>query len=317
MEIRFVASPIGLANVPLLILAPSLAPNLVGWHTNVSQMFDPFKGITFKHEGTKVYNLKSPLGMKKYFKKNSPQLLFFFAQLLIKFNSDGKRVLLISKEAFIPLCIEKLNQYLGHFGSSLRVVKIPKKGEEELLESPNTVPIIHYGIEGINQFEEYDAAFCLNSYNGKTDVLSHHLQQYFPLDIEHSWKRTSDGEHVARVTGFGRFQRPEVESLAASVGKYYETTVVEQAIGRVRPFTRPRIIITQQRSRLALPYDEEFTSLQAMRKFFDVPSMRKIRSSKTQQRVRDARRRGLTQKQVAAETGLSVRTVKRCDRREK
>jgi hypothetical protein len=91
-----------------------------------------------------------------------------------------------------------------------------------------------------------------------------------------------------------------------------EMDVVIQAIGRVRPYTRPREIVTFQCS--ARPdgdYDREFGTLAEARAFFGIPTARVRHRNETAARVRAERDRGKTQTVAAQSLEISLRTVKR------
>ena len=91
-----------------------------------------------------------------------------------------------------------------------------------------------------------------------------------------------------------------------------EADVVVQAVGRVRPFTRPREVITFQVGALpGVRYDVEFDSLDQARSRFAVPTRRR---SETEARVAEARRLkslGLSNRRIASQLGVNISTVKR------
>jgi DNA-binding NarL/FixJ family response regulator len=88
--------------------------------------------------------------------------------------------------------------------------------------------------------------------------------------------------------------------------------VVIQAVGRVRPYTRPREVVTFQcASHPQLAYTAEFSSLAQAREYFELPTRKGAAKAARVNQVQEARQAGLTQHEAAAQTGHSLSTVKR------
>jgi hypothetical protein len=88
--------------------------------------------------------------------------------------------------------------------------------------------------------------------------------------------------------------------------------VVVQAVGRVRPYTKPREVITFQCGEHSqLKYTSEFHSVEAARRFFEIPSLRERKQHERTAQVQAAKAEGRTQQETARMLGVSVRTVKR------
>ena len=88
--------------------------------------------------------------------------------------------------------------------------------------------------------------------------------------------------------------------------------VVLQAVGRVRPYTRPREIVTFQcAAHPQLDYDREFGSIAEAREFFEIPTRRERERDRNADRVRAARQAGMTQLEAAAALRLGRSTVQR------
>ena len=64
----------------------------------------PFAGYQFGHPGTRWYNIASRLGMRAHFPGNADQILDFFASLVSRRLSEGRRPLLIAKKWFAEFC---------------------------------------------------------------------------------------------------------------------------------------------------------------------------------------------------------------------
>jgi hypothetical protein len=184
-----------------------------------------------------------------------------------------------------------------------------------MLKDPDLIPIIHYGISGLNCFSEFDCCYCLNSYNVNAAVLDEILQDllapefHVPLEIRTDMvtrRRTATVMHP-------RDAEVDLARLAQGALRQQEMGTVIQAIGRVRPFTHPReVILMQLGEHPQLPYDREFISLASFRSFFQLETRRSHNAQSSWLRVQDGRSRGLSQSQVATDTNLSLSTVKRC-----
>ena len=85
----------------------------------------------------------------------------------------------------------------------------------------------------------------------------------------------------------------------------------------MRPFTRPREVITFQTAELpGVAYDAEFHCLAEARRFFGVPTGSQQRAEERGREVYRLRESGLTQAQTAEALGVSVRTVRNYERKE-
>jgi hypothetical protein len=63
-----------------------------------SEFASPFKNYSFMHAETTWFNIASRLGARRYFMKNSDQILDFFAGIVAKRLREGRRPLLIAKK---------------------------------------------------------------------------------------------------------------------------------------------------------------------------------------------------------------------------
>ncbi|WP_146441269.1 DNA-binding response regulator, partial [Vibrio kanaloae] len=237
--------------------------------------YSPYDNYEFKGEGTTWLNLASATGASSNFIKNAPQILDVFTQLTIQRIREGKRVLLVSKKDHVGYCVKAMNQMLVEQGvNDIRVVH-----GEHYAENPDItlVPVIHYGVIGINQFEEFDCCYCLNSYYIPEDVLSDSIQdlradsERIDVAITYSKKPrrrygvVADDKH--RFTDVAEVVNPMLQTL--------EMGCVVQAVGRVRPFTKTREVITyQSNDPLGTTYDIEFSNLAELREHFGLATKR-------------------------------------------
>lgn len=274
--------------------------------------YSPYDNYEFKGEGTTWLNLASATGASSNFIKNAPQILDVFTQLTIQRIREGKRVLLVSKKDHVGYCVKAMNQMLVEQGvNDIRVVH-----GEHYAENPDItlVPVIHYGVIGINQFEEFDCCYCLNSYYIPEDVLSDSIQdlradsERIDVAITYSKKPrrrygvVADDKH--RFTDVAEVVNPMLQTL--------EMGCVVQAVGRVRPFTKTREVITyQSNDPLGTTYDIEFSNLAELREHFGLATKRTRSSNSTADNVMALSAKNLKQAEIAKQLGISVRTVRR------
>jgi hypothetical protein len=100
--------------------------------------------------------------------------------------------------------------------------------------------------------------------------------------------------------------------LARWVLEEKEDNVVVQAVGRVRPFTRPREVISFQVGDLTgVRYTFQFGSLAGARSYFGIPTRRRSAAEARAAQARSLKALGLSRARIAAEIGVSLSTVKR------
>jgi hypothetical protein len=280
-------------------------------HRLGGELATPFSDYRFVHPETRFWNLASSIGTRRFFSRNAAQVLDFFAALVAQRVAVGKRVLLIGKKRFIPACAAGLNQRFVELGAELRVQT--EGWTTESLQDRAVVPLIGYGMIGTNIFEDFDAAYCLSGYYVNEPIVNQCVQDLVRRDLEvpitietvgipkRRRARVVDPEH--------RFY--DVAKLVQPALEFREANVVVQAIGRVRPFSRPREIITFQMGELpGVTYDAEFTTLGAARRHFGIPGRQERRKAARKAAIADLRAKGHTQAETARTLGISERTVR-------
>jgi hypothetical protein len=277
----------------------------------------PFSDYRFIHPDTRWYNITSAIGARNYFKRHVPQVLDFFAELVARRAAEGKRVVLVAKKCFVEDCAEQLLQRWQARGVKLKPVT--DNWTVKVLANQKVVPIINYGLVGTNLFENFDAVYCLTGYYVNEEVVNKCLQDVSRQDLRLPI--------TIKTTGIPRRRHATVELLEHrfyDVAKFVQPALefqelgpVIQAVGRVRPFTRPREVITFQMADLpSVTVDAEFSNLAGARRFFDISTHLAQRNASRSQQILELRKKGLTQAQTAKELGLSVRTVRNYERKE-
>jgi hypothetical protein len=277
-----------------------------------SEFADPFQQYRFEHPETTWFNIASRLGARKYFLKNSAQILDFFAGLVARRLNEERRPLLVAKKCFISHCARQIQQRLRSMGLDARVVTNDWK--PELLASPSVVPLIHYGMIGTNLFEEFDCAYCLTGYYVTEEAINGILQDLLASDLNIPLRISIEGKPLRRRAGVlnPKDRIYDVHELAQYALDHQEMDTVLQAVGRVRPYTRPREIITFQcADHPALEYTTEFSSVGEARAYFGISCRRSGRKCEMRSKVQAARAKGLKQQEAADQLKVSLATIKR------
>lgn len=314
---RHVSGDISFASVPFLrhdcvIYSGTTSLEFLRFRLGV-QIAAPYADTHFSHPETKWYNLASRLGTAGFFRNNADQLLDFFAALIFQRIREGRRPLLISKMRFVNYCAEEMTRRLRSLGVDDVQIMTSGWAPAELVR-PNVIPLIHYGVIGTNLFEHFDCAFCLNSYYVRKEVVDGIVQDLLPSDMQIPTRIRTGGTPRRRTVEALRendryFDVPHLTQLALDE---LEIGTVIQAVGRVRPFTRPREIFTFQcASSTAATYYREFHTLAQARKFFGIPNRRERRRAALVVAILNLKARGLKQVDVAADLNVSVRTIRR------
>jgi hypothetical protein len=273
----------------------------------------PFAGYRFGHPGTRWYNLASRLGMQTHFPGNADQVLDFFAGLVSRRLGEGRRPLLIAKKRFVGLCAAGLRRRLGEYHPAPVEVVTGDWGTSDLMR-PGIIPLINFGMIGTNLFEYFDCAYCLTGFYVNSEIVDTILQDALASDGHLPIAITTEGSprrRRARVAD-PRHRIYDVDRLAQYALDQQEMDVVLQAAGRVRPYTRPREVITFQcAAHPQLDYDREFDSIEEARRFFEIPTRREREQDRNADRIRAARQAGMTQREAAAALQLGRSTVQR------
>jgi len=272
----------------------------------------PFADYSFVHPGTTWFNIASRLGMRKYFKKNADQILDFFAALVAQRIREGKRPLLLAKKCFCSFCAAKMEEKLRERGIHARVVT--NGWQSDRLEHEQAIPLIHYGMIGTNRFQEFDCAYCLTGYYVTEEAINSILQDLLGTDMNLPLQITMEDRPCRRRAGVlhPTDRIYDVHTLAQHALNHLEMDTVLQAVGRVRPYTKAREVITFQcADHPDFPYTHEFNSIGEARQHFAITGRRSTQAATICAEVQQARISGLKQRKAAKMLRVSLRTIKR------
>jgi len=277
-----------------------------------NEFASPFEEYSFIDPETTWFNIASRLGARKYFKKNSEQVLDFFAALTAKRLLEGKRPLLLAKKCFCAFCAQKMEEKLRRLGVEAQVVINGWK--PDLLKNSLVVPLIHYGMIGTNLFQEFDCAYCLTGYYVTEEAINGILQDLLGSDMKIPLQISIERRPCRRRAGVLNQEDRiyDLHTLAQHALDHQEMGTVLQAVGRVRPYTKPREVITFQCSdHPDFAYTREFASIGEARVYFDVPARRSAQVAELCAQIQRAKNEGLKQRKAATLLGVSLRTIKR------
>ena len=306
----------------LFAAVPSIKMDFIIYSGTANQTFseyrlgkgfaNPFGEYRFQHPETTWFNIASRLGARKYFKKNSDQILDFFAGLVARRLKEGKRPLLIAKKCFCAFCAQEMEKRLRNMGVDVHIAI--NGWRPDLLKDAMVVPVINFGMVGTNLFEEFDCAYCLTGFYVPEEAINSILQDQLGSDMNLPLKISIEGRPCRRRAGVlnPKDRIYDIHSLAQHALNHLEMNTVLQSTGRVRPYTKPReVILFQCAAHPDLEYTKEFNSIGEAREYFDIPSKRSARTAELRTQIQDARAMGMKQQEAAEHVGAGLRTVQR------
>ena len=204
----------------------------------------PFAGYRFGHPGTTLVQHREQARDACPFprqRRSSPGLL---RGLVSRRLGEGRRPLLIAKKRFVGLCAAGLRRRLGEYHPSPVEIVTGDWDTIDLMR-PDVIPLINFGLIGTNLFECFDCAYCLTGFYVNPEIVDTILQDVLASDGHLPIAITTEGSprrRHARVAD-PRQRIYDVDRLAQLALDQQEMDVVLQAVGRVRPYTRPREIM--------------------------------------------------------------------------
>jgi hypothetical protein len=275
---------------------------------------DPYPDYVFQDKDTTWYNISSNIGTRKHFESNAPQILDFYTALIVKRMAEGKRILLIAKKCFITLCAVELQKRLLAAGVNDAEIITESPGTADL-SNAKSIPLINYGVIGTNHFEGFHCCYCLTGYYVNETVVNYTLQQMYASDYQKPIKIEMKGSPRRRRAGVANEMDRyyDINLMAQNALDYHEMGVVIQAVGRVRPFTKAREIITMQCADPPkhISYSQDFDNLQQARDYFGLEAGQAARKQLQLTQIQDLKKLGLTQQTIANHLHISSRTVQR------
>jgi hypothetical protein len=314
-DLRFAALPY--LGRQFIVYSGSIAKGLARYRLDPNHdraaLASPFEHHRFEHPGTRWYNLNTLDGSAHYFPGNASRILDFFAAKIARNIRDGKRTLLVSKKRFVPLCREYLSKRLEALGAGPVTVATGHWGQHDLAD-PRTLALIHYGVAGLNCFQHCEAAYCLNSFYVNEAAVAQAAQDIDPAGDRFPIRLCFTGAPRQRraLVEDPRARETILPGIVQGVLDQKEADAVVQAVGRVRPFTRPREVITFHAGDLpGVRYTLQFDSLGRARNYFGIQTARKARASSGAEKAWQLKALGWSRVKIVEALGVSLFTVKR------
>jgi hypothetical protein len=280
---------------------------------NRPALLSPFEHYRFEHPGTRWYNIASLHGAARYFPRNADAILDFFAAKVASNIREGKRTLLIARKKFREVVRRGLRERLIRMGfDGVKIVTGDWKKHD--LQDPRTLPLINFGVAGINLFQHCEAAYCLTGYYITAATITGTVQDIDPTSERYPLTVHTGGDPRQRRVHIDVPQNcvTILPWIAQAVLEQKESDVVVQAVGRVRPFTSPREVITFHAGLLpGVQYTVQFRSLRQARDFFGIATSRAAGLASRKAEGRRLRAEGKTRQEIAAIMNVSLSTVKR------
>lgn len=311
-HVEFLCLPDLEANGKLVVLSGTASKRLLEHRLSMS-FTELFADCRFKHQDSRFYNLNLGSGIGRYHREHLPRMADFAVQYLIRQMRRNRSMAVLTKKKFLGETVESLNLVLN--AAWLRRVRaVPLDEWDRQSRDILQIPVLHYGgAIGFNDLEDIDSIVCLAGYYIRTEELNRLVNEVSRDHAHRLYKIATATRPLRRVVmPANPHQDPSllVTHLAQEVLQQEEMGTVIQAIGRVRPFTRPReVLLCQCGASPLMPYDREFSSLEEARQHFGLQSAKAREPLKTWAPVQYLKRYGHTQKQIAERLGVSLRTV--------
>jgi hypothetical protein len=292
------------------IFSAGMSAEYVARQLRVDRVVTPFTDVQCQHQDTQFYNLCSLIGAAKRFYGNRIQILDFFAQLIIRNIAAGHSTLLIARKRLKRLCAEYLEHRLSSWGH--RVTVFLSDGQSPPEAGVSVLPLIHFGINGVNTFESYDSVYCLCGYYIDEQVLRDAIADVEPDELRFPVLIRVTGQPRRRLaaTFVEQLRFSNADEIVRDYYRQLETNTVIQAVGRVRFATKPREVITFQYSEMSdVHLAREFYSLREARDHFGLVTGSDFERHRQAAEAMRLRAEGLTTAAIAERLGVCKRTV--------
>ena len=294
-----------LAGATVLLLSAELDPLLVSYRLgrNIHALFEH---RYTQHVGTEVYNLSDSRFSAAYLSHHMSSFALPFAQLIARERESGRQVLVVTRKRFVGLVAALINGRLRTLvNARLRLVR-----HADYTGGQEQVPVISYGVQGINDFEQFKTAICVGSYNVSPKALDRLINDtHLPDEVVQTEVAYMAGKRRARIKGAS--DAKALGDIAQRFLFQVEFNTANQAVGRIRHCTRPRTVIFCQQTEIPYELSADFNRFEGFRQHFGLETARAHATRTHAQKIQSLRKEGLTQQEVAEATGLSLRTIKR------
>jgi len=306
-----VAVRVDLGTAQAIVLGPYLEPELVEERLQRSVVVANPDHV-FRHSGTRVVNIRDGVGSAKSLghAPHRNRVVDVFTALTMRNALMGKRTVLVARKRHLPAIRARVEELVAATGFPMVLV-----AAEDFMGAnqcgPWEVPLINFGIVGVNSLKDFDAIYCIGAYNINAGHLNAVYQRDLPPDRRHALRLRSVDRRRQVESADGSFTSRFHARRARALHRVLERRVVLQAVGRVRPFTSPTEVILFQQDDFHDVFGnvEVFDTLAAFRDAWQVPTAAEIARAALGEQMESIREDGATYREIARQFEVSTATV--------
>jgi hypothetical protein len=258
-------------------------------------------------DGAITYRINDSCASDSNYGSNSDRINEFMGQLVATRLKAGKRVLLIAKQTWVKACERGINTVLERMGCKQRVVSDLQKMKS------GGVPLLHFGIAGVNAYENYDCCFAVTDYNASEEVVSEAIDAL--TDFKSHRKFGIETDFNGRyITGYMvSTARQEIQTWL----EFFEDGVIRQALGRIRPFTKPNKEIIYFHRSSVMPWEFTISSLVEARALFGIKTLYEKKQKTLHDKIIADKADGASMAELVDKYGVHRTTIYRIIQRRK
>lgn len=264
----------------------------------------------FRHSQTRFINIEDGAGSAKSMSKPSEfgRIVDFYTALAARNHLAGRRTVLVARKKYLQQIKEHVETLMNELGIP---IQIAMPGDP--IVSDTSIALINFGIVGVNDYQEFDALYCIGSYYAAPDHVSAVYQQWIPHASRSQLQvALENGARVTKPTQPSVRDRNRAEGAIAVLG-VLEKRVVLQAVGRVRPFTSPAEVIFMQQGNYTdvLGDLDQYPNLKAARGAGGIPTRAELKRAVLGERIRLLLAAGQSLREAATQCGVAPSTAAR------
>lgn len=302
---------IDLGSARAIVLAPNMPAKIVEERLNRRVVLANPNHI-FCHSKTNVINIVDGIGTTRSMNndKHRKRMVDTFAALTIRNIIHGKRTVLVCKKCVLHKIAGEIETFAANAEVNLEVIPVARPEQLQDL-SEHQIPIINYGIVGINALKDYDAIYCVGSYY----IQDAHLVDLYNCDLRperrNLFRIRTEGNYRSVLADNQNYSTRYHAVRASDFHQALERRTVLQAVGRARPFTTPTEVILFQQNKFDDCFDniDTYETLGAFRKAKNLPSEIEIKRAVRGGKMRSKHQNGASFREIAKQFDCSTSTV--------
>lgn len=298
-------------NARVLIFSPYLPLQIV--EERLQRSVRPlFEDLVFKHSMTRVINIPDPVGAYRSISTDAhfKRVADFYLALALRDQHQRRRSVIVAKKRLVGRLKTYIETQSAALGRPLSCV-----GPEDVYSGADmtkiNVAVINYGIVGVNSLEAFDAVYSFGGYYARQSQLEDTYNQALPPDDRIDLTIHTQGGRRAVQASIPDFRSRFHARRAKAVLEMIESRIVLQALGRVRPFTSPALVIGFQMGDLSGAFGdiESYGRLSRARAALCVPTLSELSRAALGDHLRTDRENGLSFRAIAEKHDLPLSNV--------